>query len=92
MEDREQARQNREPETEEPKKESGQKDPGSLEEAFGQLDGILGEMESGDHSLEETFNLYEKGLKLVRYCQESVDNLEKKLIILETQKEAEDGD
>ena len=64
----------------------------SLEEAFTQLDAVLGEMESGEHSLEETFDLYEKGLKLVRYCQESVDTLEKKLVILETQKEAQDGD
>ena len=92
MEDKKQDRQRAGVEAEEEQKTAEQKGPGSLEEAFGQLDGILEEMESGEHSLEETFNLYEKGLKLVRYCQESVDNLEKKLIILETQKEAEDGD
>ncbi len=62
----------------------------SLEEAFEQLDAVLGEMESGEHSLEETFTLYEQGLKLARRCQEAVDTIEKKLIILET-KEG-DGD
>ncbi len=62
-----------------------------LEEAFRRLDEVLGEMESGEHSLEETFSLYEKGLKLVRRCQEAVDGIEKKLIILETKEEAGDG-
>ncbi len=64
----------------------------SLEETFGQLDAVLGEMESGEHSLEETFNLYEQGLKLVRRCQEAVDTIEKKLIILETKEGDGDGD
>lgn len=42
-------------------------------------------MESGEHTLEETFTLYEEGLKLVRHCHETVDTMEKKLMILEGQ-------
>lgn len=57
----------------------------TMEEAFERLNQVLNEMEAGEHSLEETFTLYEEGLKLVRHCHETVDAVEKKLMILEGQ-------
>ncbi|WP_434311670.1 exodeoxyribonuclease VII small subunit [Hominifimenecus sp. rT4P-3] len=61
----------------------------TIEEAFERLNQVLNEMESGEHSLEETFSLYEEGLKLVRLCHETVDKMEKKLIVLEGQETAD---
>ncbi|MDD6213277.1 MAG: exodeoxyribonuclease VII small subunit [Clostridiales bacterium] len=55
----------------------------TMEEAYRQLDQLLDEMESGEHSLEEMFGLYQKGIKLVQCCHEKIDQMEKQLIILE---------
>ena len=55
----------------------------TMEEAFDQLNALLDDMEQSEHSLEETFHLYEDGLKLIQYCSEKVDTIEKKLVILE---------
>lgn len=55
----------------------------SMEEAFDRLNELLGQMESEEHSLEETFRLYQEGLGLVKYCGGKIDTIEKQLIILE---------
>ena len=60
----------------------------TMEEAYDSLDALLDELESGDHSLEETFALYTKGVQLVRSCHEKIDAIEKKLIVLEEKEEA----
>jgi len=54
-----------------------------MEEAFDRLNELLGQMESEEHSLEETFRLYQEGLGLVKYCGGKIDTIEKQLIILE---------
>ena len=54
----------------------------SIEENFEQLDKILEELQKGDLSLEESFKKYEEGMKLVKECNDSVDKVEKKLLIL----------
>ena len=55
----------------------------TMEEAFDRLNALLNRMEREEHTLEETFSLYEEGLKLVRCCSEKIDGIEKKLVILE---------
>lgn len=55
----------------------------TMEEAYEQLDQLLADMESGNHSLEETFSMYTKGLELVKICHDKIDAIEKKLLILE---------
>ena len=55
----------------------------TMEEAFDKLSSLLGQMEGEEHTLEETFQLYGEGLQLVRYCNEKIDAIEKKLVILE---------
>lgn len=55
----------------------------TMEEAFDRLTGLLNDMEQGEHTLEETFSLYGDGLKLVQYCSDKIDTIEKKLIVLE---------
>lgn len=59
----------------------------TMEEAFDQLNVILDDMEQSDHTLEEEFQLYEAAMKLVQYCKEEIDAIEKKLIILEEDEE-----
>ncbi len=55
----------------------------SLEEAFEQLDSIMGQLEQGETKLEDSFLLYQKGMQLLKQCNESIDRVEKKLIVLE---------
>ena len=51
----------------------------SIEEAFAQIRELLSEMESEDASLERSFDNYEKGMKLIRLCNEKIDAVEKKV-------------
>lgn len=54
----------------------------SMEEAFSQLDGIVGRLESGEASLEETFQIYQKGMELLKNCSDKIDRVEKKMMKL----------
>ncbi len=54
----------------------------SLEESFDQLNHIIHELEKDDLGLEESFQLYHDGMKLLKECNESIDKVEKKLVIL----------
>lgn len=51
----------------------------SIEDAFGRIRELLGEMEQEDTPLEKTFENYEKGIGLLRYCSEKIDLVEKKV-------------
>lgn len=52
----------------------------SVEEAFADLDEILEKLESQEISLEEAFWAYQQGMKLLKYCNEKVDLVEKKML------------
>ena len=54
----------------------------SIEEAFAQIRELLAEMESEDVTLERSFADYEKGMKLIRLCNEKIDTVEKKVQML----------
>lgn len=51
----------------------------SFEEALAQLQAIVEEMEKGDLPLEKALRKFEDGMKLSRYCSESLDEAEEKL-------------
>ena len=55
----------------------------SIEESFEQLDTIIGSLQQGDLSLEESFKKYEEGMKLIKHCSDTIDKVEKKLEIIE---------
>lgn len=59
----------------------------SLEESFEQLETIIEQMKKGDMTLEESFKKYEEGMKLIKSCSNSIDRVEKKLIVLENGEE-----
>lgn len=55
----------------------------TIEEAFSSLDELIKEMEDPEITLEESFNKYNKGLELVKYCNSSIDKIEHQLTVLE---------
>ena len=55
----------------------------SLEECFESLDDIILELQSGELSLKK----YEDGMKLIKKCNETIDKVEKKLTVVETDDE-----
>ena len=59
----------------------------SLEESFEQLEDIIGQLQKGDMTLEDSFKKYEAGMKLIKNCSNSIDRVEKKLIVLENGEE-----
>lgn len=54
----------------------------SLEEAFTELDQMLERLSDRDTALEESFQVYAEGTKLLRYCNEKLDLVEKKMLML----------
>lgn len=60
----------------------------TLEEMFTQLESVIKIMEQGDVSLEETFDLYHKGMNMLKSCNDKIDKVEKKMLILDDKGEA----
>ena len=54
----------------------------TLEESFDALDGIIDELQGGELTLEESFKKYEEVMKLVKNCNDSIDKVEKKLLVI----------
>ena len=54
---------------------------------FESLDDIILELQSGELSLEDSFKKYEDGMKLIKKCNETIDKVEKKLTVVETDDE-----
>lgn len=54
----------------------------TLETAFEQLETAISKLENEDMSLEQSFKLYTEGVKLVKYCNDAIDKVEKQMIEL----------
>ena len=55
----------------------------SLEEVFEQLDKIVEKLEETTVSLDDSFQLYHEGMELLKVCNEKIDTVEKKMLILD---------
>ena len=55
----------------------------TIEESFSRLDELIARLEEDSLSLEESFKAYAEGLSLVKQCRESIDEVEKKVLVLE---------
>lgn len=64
------------------KKAEKQEEKESLEELFSDLEKVLGSLEDESVSIEEAFALYQKGITMVRQCNERIDRVEKELKLL----------
>lgn len=53
-----------------------------LEEAFERLELIMAELEKPEVGLEDSFIKYQEGMKLLKLCNDSIDKVEKELIVL----------
>lgn len=60
----------------------------TLEEVFTQLESVIKTMEQGEISLEETFDLYHKGMNMLKVCNDKIDKVEKKMLVLDDKGEA----
>ncbi|MCR4904296.1 MAG: exodeoxyribonuclease VII small subunit [Butyrivibrio sp.] len=58
----------------------------SIEEAFKAVDARIKELEKDDISLEDSFKYYKEGMDLLKFCNDAIDKVEKKV-----QKIAGDG-
>lgn len=58
------------------------KETKNIEQIIVELNTIIDELESGDASLEDSFLLYSEGMKLVKNCNDKIDKVEKKIIVL----------
>ncbi|MCI8638062.1 MAG: exodeoxyribonuclease VII small subunit [Coprococcus sp.] len=55
----------------------------TLEQLFAGLDDVVEKLEEGSTSLEESFRLYQKGMEMLKMCNDKIDTVEKKVLILE---------
>lgn len=51
----------------------------TYEEAFNELDSIVSDLESEQHSLEQTLSLFERGQALARHCTKLLEAAELKV-------------
>ncbi len=58
------------------------KDKLTIEEQFSELENILREMDSQEVGLMESFELYNKGLVMVKELNEQLDEIEQKIEIV----------
>lgn len=54
----------------------------SLETLFAEVEALIGRMEEPELSLEEAFDAYEKGMKLIRACNSRIDRVEQRMLMM----------
>lgn len=54
----------------------------TIEETFERLEEAVGQLESGDIALEKALEVYEQGMKYVKSCNDAIDRVEKKVMII----------
>lgn len=62
----------------------------NLEQTFAEIEDIINNLESKDMALDESFALYEAGMKKLKQCNEEIDKVEKKMLLLNEQGELEE--
>ena len=49
----------------------------TIEEGFEKLEGIIGQMESQEISLDDAFDLYKAGMEELKYCNSKINDTKK---------------
>lgn len=62
----------------------------NLEEMFKDLEELIGKMENEEITLEQTFDLYNNGMELLKKCNLSIDEVEKKVLALDENGETDE--
>ena len=62
----------------------------NLEEMFKDLEELIGKMENEEITLEQTFDLYNNGMELLKKCNLSIEEVEKKVLVLDENGETDE--
>lgn len=62
----------------------------NLGEMFKDLEELIGKMENEEITLEQTFDLYNNGMELLKKCNLSIDEVEKKVLVLDENGETDE--
>ena len=62
----------------------------TLEEIFGEMEGLLEALESREISLEDSFEKCKEGMALLKAAGEKIDTVEKAMLVLNDQGEADE--
>ncbi|MCI5584634.1 MAG: exodeoxyribonuclease VII small subunit [Lachnospiraceae bacterium] len=54
----------------------------TLEEALLKLDEAVAKLQSDEISLEDSFQVYQQGMEYVKFCSQTIDQVEKKVLML----------
>lgn len=54
----------------------------SFEDAVENLDIVVKKLSEPELSLEEAFNSYEEGIQLLKHCNETIDKVEKQVMLI----------
>lgn len=54
----------------------------SFEQKLGELETIIGQLENGEISLEESIDSYTKAMKIVKECDEKIKSFEKQVSMI----------
>ena len=54
----------------------------TYEQAVAELEGIIGKLESGEATLDESISMYSRGMELSKFCKEKLDDIVKKINML----------
>lgn len=54
----------------------------TLEERFERIEEIIGQMEAGEASLDQSFELYKNGLEEIKVANAMLDDMEKAMLLL----------
>ena len=55
----------------------------NLEQKFQALEEVIEKLEGEDVTLEQSFDLYNKGMSLLKNCTRMIDEVEKKVLVLD---------
>ena len=55
----------------------------NLEQKFQALEEVIEKLEGEEVTLEQSFDLYNKGMKLLKNCTRMIDEVEKKVLVLD---------
>ena len=54
----------------------------NLEEGFLQLEKAVEQLQREDISLEESFEVYKQGMELLKKCNDAIEQVEKKVLVI----------
>ena len=54
----------------------------TLEEAFAEIEQVIEQLETEEITLEDSFREYSRGMELLKYCNQSIDRVEKKVLMI----------